>query len=417
MSNEKVYDGEAQALAQRLGPLLKSARCSQELSLKEMEERTRIWAHQLEAMERGNFGALPNDSWARGLTVTYANALGLEGETLAETHFPGARPSRSRPAPIKRNRNGRRPPGWRILGPLRRHWKEALAAALGAIVATVVVFAAAFLFPYNPITGGLNNFLHRVAPDYFLATEPQRVAILADTRVGVTGEGNVITVKVARDDLGVLSVPRNTLVEIPDHEAGAVGNALALGGPDLTRRTVATLTGLEIPHYFAMSAEAVKEVVSEMGGVRIDVPRPISGKAASDGPELSLRPGPQTLNGDQALVYLQGSDLRSDVGRAERQQAFLSTMLGQALGPRNLLSNPATLNAVIENAQTNLSPLEGVQLAGHIRALNDSGGAVESRVVPGREVDMAAVARGGASDSYWVPDPRRLRKVLEQTLR
>lgn len=404
-----MYD-EKEDLGRRLGKRLEVSRRERGLTLEEAQGRTSIWAHHLEALERGDLDALPNPAWARGITVTYANSLGLEGEALAEAYFPGSLPSRPK-------RRRARLPGWGVAAPLRRHRKEAVAATLGAIAATVIVFATAILFPYNGVTGGLNDFLHRIAPGTFLASAPQRVAVLADAQVGASGEGNVITVKVADDGLGVLSIPRNTLVEIPDHEKGAVGDALALGGPDLARRTVVRLTGVDVPHYFAISAEGMKEVVDKMGGVRIDVPNPVSGRAASGGSELALRPGPQTLDGDQALVYLQGADLPSDAERAKRQQAFLSTMLGQALGPRNLLSDPATLDVVLENAQTNISPPEAIQLARHVGALKNSGGAIEARVVPGREAAAAGTALGDRPGGYWVPDGRRLPDALGDTLR
>jgi cytoskeletal protein RodZ len=104
-----------------------------------MQRRTKIWAHQLEALERGDFDALPTPSWARGLTITYANSLGLEGEALAEAYFP--QPRSFRPKGHRARRSKRR-----IVAPLRRHWKEALSAALGAFVATAI------LFPYNDVT-------------------------------------------------------------------------------------------------------------------------------------------------------------------------------------------------------------------------------------------------------------------------
>jgi LCP family protein required for cell wall assembly len=408
--DQQVYDEKEKPGGRRLGQQLKLSRRGQGFTLEEMQRRTKIWAHQLEALERGDFHALPDVSWARGLTITYANSLGLDGEALAEAYFPH-HPS------LQTKLRGGRLRKWRVVAPLRRYWKEALSATLGAIAATVIVVATAILFPYNDVTGGLNDFLNRVAPGTFLASEPQRVVVLADTQLGVAGEGNVMTVKVAQDGLGVLSIPRNTLVTIPDYEVGVVGDALALGGPDLVRRTTAELTGLEITHYFAISAKGLKEIVNKMGGVRIDVPNPVSGRAAVDGPILTLRPGPQTLNGDQALVYLQGTDLASDAERAERQQAFLSAMFEQALGLRKQLSEPTTVKTLLENAQTNMNTLEAIQLAARLRELEDSDDPIEARVVPRQEAGAADTARGDAAGDYWVPDASKLPGALEETLR
>jgi anionic cell wall polymer biosynthesis LytR-Cps2A-Psr (LCP) family protein len=111
----------------------------------------------------------------------------------------------------------------------------------------------------------------------------------------------------------------------------------------------------------------------------------MSGRATPGVPEITLSPGPQTLNGDQALVYLQGKDLPDDAERAKRQQGFLYAMYRQALGPSNLLANPSTLNVVVENTETNMSGVQMVQLAGRVKALKDSGVPIEVNKVPGGE--------------------------------
>jgi polyisoprenyl-teichoic acid--peptidoglycan teichoic acid transferase len=96
---------------------------------------------------------------------------------------------------------------------------------------------------------------------------------------------------------------------------------------------VAQLTGTEVPYYLLINPEGVREIVDSMGGVEIEVPEAVSGRASSTGSEITLSPGPQTLDGDRVLLYLQGKDLRDDVERAERQRDFLHAMFRQALSP------------------------------------------------------------------------------------
>jgi polyisoprenyl-teichoic acid--peptidoglycan teichoic acid transferase len=178
---------------------------------------------------------------------------------------------------------------------------------------------------------------------------------------------------------------------------------------------VAQLTGTEVPYYLLISPEGVREIVDSMGGVEIEVPEAVSGRASSTGSEITLSPGPQTLDGDRVLLYLQGKDLRDDVERAERQRDFLHALFRQALRPSNLLSNPATLPTVLKHTQTNMGSVKTVQLANRIRALEDSDAPIETGTVPARE-ETAHSEQDDTQLVYWVPDAQELPKVLEKTV-
>jgi polyisoprenyl-teichoic acid--peptidoglycan teichoic acid transferase len=336
-----------------IGQKLREVRQAQGHSLKEVERAIKVHAHHLEALELGDHEALPNRLWSRGFLISYANYLGLDGEHLADELFPLQRPSRPQRY-------------------LKRHWR-ALVTAFGMIGIAAVVAAATVLFPLNPVTGWVGNVLHDIAPETFLGSEPQRILLLGFAQSATTDEDNVLMVKIAKTGVGLRSIPRDTLAEIPGHGRREIGDAFAIGGPDLTRRSVAQFTGAKVPYYCLVSTEGVREIVDSMGGVEINVPQETSGQAAPGGPVVTLAPGQQTLDGDQALVYLHGEDLTDDATRAKRQQDFLYVMFRQALGPLNLLANPSTLSVVLKNTETNMSGAQVVQLASRVRALKDSG--------------------------------------------
>ena len=153
--------------------------------------------------------------------------------------------------------------------------------------------------------------------------------------------------------------------------------------------------------------------MGKIGGVQIDVANPTSGRATFRGPKLRLHPGPQMLNGDQALVYLQGADLTSDAQLAKRQHALLSAMLSQALGLRNLVSEPIALNVVLDNARTDMSALEAIQLAVRLQALEGSDDPVGVLAVPGRDAASAVSnTRGDRPGEFWVPDDTKVPQVV-----
>lgn len=380
---------ENQHAQPQVGTRLRSAREELGYSLEDVEQTTNIHARYLEALEREDFEALPNRAWARGFLVTYANRLGLEGEALAERVLP----LRRQPQTLR----------W-----VTRHWRG-LVAAIGTLaVATMFPIAAVIVAPYNNFTKDITDYLNKIAPGLFLDNGPQRVALLGFAGGGIVGGDNVMAAKIEDEGFGILSIPGNTVTEIPGYGTGEVGTAVALDGPDLTRRTVARLTGTDVQYYVLIDVEGVKNVVDSSGGVRLNVRHPVSGRAAVGGTPITLKEGTQILDGDEALVYLQGQDLSDNTQRAERQRDFLYAMFRQALAPRTVLSNPTTLTTVLANTETNLSAPEALQLMTRLKALEDSGMSVRAGVVPGREAE---------TDAGLVPEEKGLQSVLEETMR
>ena len=384
-----MADTERRQTGPQVGKRLRSAREQSGFSLEDVERTTNIHARYLEALERDDFEALPNRAWARGFLVTYANRLGLEGKALAEM----ALPLRRQPQPLR----------W-----VTRRWRGLVAAAGTLAAAMMFTIAAVIIAPYNNFTESITDYLDKIAPGVFLDSGPQRVALLGFARGGIVGGDNVLAAKVEDEGFGILSIPGSTVTEIPGHGTGQVGDAVALGGPDLTRRTVAHLTGTDVRYYVLIDAEGVKNVVDSSGGARVNVQRPVSGRTAPGDAPITLRTGTQTLDGDEALVYLQGQDLPDNVQRAERQRDFLYAMFRQALAPRTLVSNPTTLTTVLANTETNLNAPEALQLAIRLKALEDADKSVQAGVVPGRETE---------TDAGLVPEEKRLQAVLEETVR
>jgi len=91
--------GERDNLGQgerQIGPLLKQKRTEKGLSLKDVEQATKIRTRYLEGLEREDFSMLPDYIYTRGFLKTYANFLGLDGEMLARELKERRSPRRER---------------------------------------------------------------------------------------------------------------------------------------------------------------------------------------------------------------------------------------------------------------------------------------------------------------------------------
>jgi LCP family protein required for cell wall assembly len=131
-----------------------------------------------------------------------------------------------------------------------------------------------------------------------------------------------------------LSIPRDTVVEIPGSGTNKINAAYAIGGARLAVRTVKQFLDIEINHVVEVSFENFPQLIDALGGVTVRTPcvlSRINGGDANGGYTLRLRRGENELNGEQALALARtrknecrpGEDDRT---RARRQQQLVAAM-------------------------------------------------------------------------------------------
>ncbi len=230
-------------------------------------------------------------------------------------------------------------------------------------------------------------------------------AVLLGTDADAEGTARSDTIIVASADGGLLSVPRDTLVEIPGVGDDKVNAALAYGGPELAVETLEGFTGLPIDNYVTVDFGGVEEIVDAIGGVRIDVEEPIAYQLA--GRYVYIPSGEQTLDGAAALAYVRyRGGPTADIGRIDRQQKFISALAREARSPANLPRLQRTLGAVRDNVETNMNPFEATRFAAQ-RWLWSGGGPAET--YPGVPQYIGGI-------SYWVPDREAGEQVVGETI-
>ncbi|WP_392544817.1 LCP family protein [Oryzobacter telluris] len=133
----------------------------------------------------------------------------------------------------------------------------------------------------------------------------------------------------------VISIPRDSYLEIPGEGKNKVNAAFAIGGPQLLAETLEKATGLPIDGYVEIGFGGFAKTVDSLDGVEMCVPRAIKDKKA----HIDLQKGCQTLDGKNALGYVRArySDPKGDLGRAERQRQFLGAVMKKAATPSTVL--------------------------------------------------------------------------------
>ncbi|MER6104862.1 LCP family protein [Streptomyces sp. NPDC001832] len=157
-----------------------------------------------------------------------------------------------------------------------------------------------------------------------------------------------------KERASIVSLPRDSYAEIPEHKDRATGRmraahpvklnaAYAEGGPGLAVRTVEQMTDVKIDHYLEVDFTSFMKTVDALGGVRICAARPLKDSYTG----LDLPAGTHDLDGGQALRYVRSRhiDGASDLGRMQRQQKFLASLIKQATSSGVLL-NPVKFRDV-----------------------------------------------------------------------
>jgi LCP family protein required for cell wall assembly len=174
-----------------------------------------------------------------------------------------------------------------------------------------------------------------------------------------------------REAATVVSIPRDSFVEIAGCKMlngeqslpykTKFNAAFAIGGPICAVKTVEKLTNVRINNFVVVDFEAFKKVVDAIGGVEVCLTSPaydpiISGKGGSG---LDLPAGYSTISGEQALAFVRARGSLgdgSDLGRIERQQEFIASMI-RGMTEKGLLTNPGmiyrVLSAVTSSITTN----------------------------------------------------------------
>ena len=86
-------------MATGIGERLREARTARGVGLPEIEQRTKIRARYLRALEEEQWDLLPGEAYVRGFLRTYANFLGLDGAAMSDEYQRSHPPEEELPAP------------------------------------------------------------------------------------------------------------------------------------------------------------------------------------------------------------------------------------------------------------------------------------------------------------------------------
>ncbi|MFI2617732.1 LCP family protein [Streptomyces sp. NPDC018584] len=166
-----------------------------------------------------------------------------------------------------------------------------------------------------------------------------------------------------RQSATAVSIPRDLMVDVPGcrrpdgsrtrAQFAQFNSAFEVGGTACTIRTVEKLTGIRVDHHMVVDFAGFKDMVDAVDGVEVCLKAPID----DDDAHVRLPPGPQTLDGEQALGYVRARKslgTGSDTERMDRQQEFLGALVNKVQS-NDVLLNPSKLYPVLDAATSSLT--------------------------------------------------------------
>ena len=312
--------------------------------------------------------------------------------------------------------------------PRRRRGLRGLAYVLLGVLLVVALLAAGVVLVtqklgdqvgrYPAVFTGLSDATRPVAGDgetfLLMGTDSRsevattgRDAAAPDFVFGAQRSDAIMLATVADDgaSASVVSIPRDSWVDIPGRGMNKINAAYSFGGPTLLIRTIEQLTRVRVDHFAVIDFAGFQQMTDAAGGIDIVIP----GSTSDTRGEFPA--GPQHLDGTQALNYVrQRYGLPGgDFDRVRRQQNALRALVRSALSS-GTLSSPTRAYELVNSltqhvgVDDSLSNTDLATLAFSLRGLRSSD--VAFLTVPytgtGTEGDQSVVYLDRtAGDDLW----------------
>ncbi len=248
------------------------------------------------------------------------------------------------------------PSRWRALTP-KRVVLGLLALLVGWLVLSLVLFLLSSHFERTSLPSNVAGVLD---PAGYPLTSVNNILVLGSDRrqknsrepgAETTGFGRSDTIMLIRTGGGHearLSIPRDTVIEIPGHGPQKINAAHEFGGPAESVAVIEHWLGIPINHVVEVNFENFPQLIDAMGGVTYTggcIVSNLDGGSADGGFTLRLPAGTHQLDGEEALALARTRENlcapnETDIQREQHQQALFTDMKSQLLSPSSFLRLP-----------------------------------------------------------------------------
>ncbi len=267
---------------------------------------------------------------------------------------------------------------------IKKHRKRGLRLTIAFVIALVLLVAGALTglaWPVKTPTGEATSTgkilanlvgVTRPLPHYFGGNSNVYLLVVGVDKDPPHRSDTVMVVNVDLKNYGatILSIPRDTIVLLPNGNRDKLAHSYAYGqngkkeGVGWVKFSVENLLGISTPYYLTIDFQAFVSIVDTLGGVEINVEKPLRYTDRSQKLFINIPAGIQVLSGDEMLNYVRfRHDALGDIGRTERQHRAIMAILHRLKQERNWGKVFETLKIFYKSVQTNLTLDQLVALA------------------------------------------------------
>ena len=178
-----------------------------------------------------------------------------------------------------------------------------------------------------------------------------------DDDVGRSDTIIVLSTNMATKRIGLISIPRDSRVEVPNYGETKINHAYAYGGVALTKQVVEKTLNMKMDNYVVFNFKSFKNIIDLIGGVDIDIEKDMYYRDDYDvdgGLLIYFKKGYHHLNGQHAMEYVRYRDGEGDIGRVHRQQKFLDALLSKMTKPEIIPKIPKLVREMLISVKTDI---------------------------------------------------------------
>jgi polyisoprenyl-teichoic acid--peptidoglycan teichoic acid transferase len=217
----------------------------------------------------------------------------------------------------------------------------------------------------------------------------------------------VASINLESGGVGLLSIPRDTRVEIPGHKRPEkITHAFFYGGSDLAVKTVENVINVPINYSVVIDWQGFIKIIDLLGGVNLYVENDMNYEDPYANLHIHLIKGYQHLDGQRAGEYVRfRSDELGDIGRVQRQQRFLKALTEELLQVGNIIKLPLVAHSAKQYVDTDMTFFTALKIAYHLKSLKIN--ELHTQMLPGNFATIDGI-------SFWVPNKEQVQLLVER---